>query len=58
MHCNNFDDLLNIFGGMYITQLNIYDGTFIVEIVSRYVYLQKSFMVDAYLGSKYASTFT
>ena len=37
---NNRDDLLqfqsfNIFGGLYITQSNIYDGAFIVKIVSR-----------------------
>ena len=36
MHCNNRDDLLhfgnfNIFGGPYITQLNIYDEAFIAK---------------------------
>ena len=42
MRCNNRDDLLhllhfekfNISGGLYITQLNIYDGAFIGKIVS------------------------
>ena len=36
MRCNNRDDLLhfgnfNIFGGPYITQLNIYGGAFIAK---------------------------
>ena len=39
MHYNDRDDLLqlsfNIFGGLYITQSNIYDGAFIAKIVSR-----------------------
>ena len=36
--CNNRDDLLhnfNIFGGLYITQSNIYDTAFIAKIVNR-----------------------
>ena len=36
---------------------SIYDGAFIVKIVSRYVYSQKSSIVDARMGSKYASAF-
>ena len=31
LHFENF----NISGGLYVTQLNIYDGAFIVKIVSR-----------------------
>ena len=31
LHFDNF----NIFGGLYITQSNICDGSFIVDIVSR-----------------------
>ena len=68
MHCNIRDDFLqfsftvhfenfNIFGGLYITQLSIYDGAFIVKIVSRFVHSQKSSIVDVLLGSKYASAF-
>ena len=39
MCCNNHEDLLelgnfNIFGDLYITQSNIYDGTFIAKIVT------------------------
>ena len=47
--------ILNFSGGLYITQLNIYDGGFIAKIVSRY--LQKSSIVDMRLVSKYASAF-
>ena len=43
MRCNNGDDLLkrsltleiSVFGGLYITQSNIYDGAFSAKIVSR-----------------------
>ena len=43
MRCNDCDDLLklsftleiSVFGGLYITQSNIYDGAFIAKIVSR-----------------------
>ena len=43
MSCNDRDDLLhlvhfenfNIFGGLYITQSNIYDEAFIPKTVSR-----------------------
>ena len=38
---------------LYVTQLNIYDVAFIAKIVSRYVYSQKSSIVDTRLGSKY-----
>ena len=48
----------NIFGGPHITQSNIYDGAFIAKTVNRYVYSQKSFILDARLGSKYASALT
>ena len=42
MRCNKRNDFLpilhfekfNISGGLYITQLNIYDGAFIAKIVS------------------------
>ena len=66
MRCNNRNDLLQlsftlkiskIFGGLYITQSNIYDGAFIAKIVSRQVYSQKDPIIDACLGSKYASAF-
>ena len=48
----------NIFGGLYITQTNIYDGAFVVKIVriiGRLVYSQKNSVADARLRSKYAS---
>ena len=44
MRCNNRDDLLYLditlkisifFGGLYITQSSIYDGAFVVKLVSR-----------------------
>ena len=43
MRCNNGDDLLklsftleiSVFGGLYKTQSNIYDGAFIAKIVRR-----------------------
>ena len=40
-----------------MAQSNIYDGAFIAKIVSRSVYSQKSSILDARLGSKYASAF-
>ena len=49
--------LLNISGGLYITQLNIYDGGFIAEILSRKVHSQKSLTADIRFASKYASAF-
>ena len=65
MRRNNRDDLLHpsfthfenfiIFGGL--TQSNIYDETFIAKIGSRWVYSKNSSIVDARLGSKYASAF-
>ena len=48
---------VQIFGGLYTTQSKIYDGAFIAKIVSREVYSQKYTIVDACLGSKYASAF-
>ena len=47
----------NIFGGIYITQSNIYDGAFIAKIVSRSVYPQKGSIRDLCLGSKYTFAF-
>ena len=47
----------NISGGLYITQSKIYDGAYIAKIVSRYVYAQKSSIVDVRLGSEYAFCF-
>ena len=41
MHCKNRENF-NIFGGLYITQTNIYDGAFILNIVSRYKYIHKN----------------
>ena len=60
MICSTLASLwkFNIFGGLYTTLLNIYDGAFIAKIVSRQVYSQESSFVDARLGSKYASAFT
>ena len=57
--CSNLASLenFNFFGGLYITQSNIYDEAFIAKIVSRQVYSQKGSIVDACLGSKYASAF-
>ena len=54
LHFENF----NIFEGLYITQLNIYDGDFIAKIISSWVYSQKSYTIDARLGSKYDTVFT
>ena len=65
--CNNCNDLLHlnftlkisVFSVAYdITQSNIYDGAFIVKIVSHSVHSQKSSIIDTRLGSKYASAFT
>ena len=53
LHFENF----NISGGLYITQLNIYDEAFFAKIVSRLVYSQKSSIVDVRLGSKNAFAF-
>ena len=53
LHFENF----NIFGDLYITQSNIYDGAFNAKIVSRCVYSQKGSIVDTRFGSKYASAF-
>ena len=64
MRCNNHDDLLqvsftslNIFGGLYITQSNIYDRAFIAKIVSREVYSEKCSITDACSTSICASAF-
>ena len=43
----------NISGGLYITQLNNYDGDFIPKIVSRQVYSPKTSNIDTRLRSKY-----
>ena len=53
LHFENFI----ISGGLYITQLNIYDGALIEKIVSRFLYSQKSSIVDIHLGPKNPSAF-
>ena len=53
----SFHENFNIFGGLYITQLNICDGAFIVKIASHKVYSQKITIRDGRLGSKYIFTF-
>ena len=53
LHFENF----NISGGLHVTQLNIYDGAFIVITVSHKGYSQKNSIVDIILGSKYVSAF-
>ena len=51
-HCNSRDDLPH-----FSFTSKIYDGAFIAKIVSHQVYSQKSSIVDACLGSKYALAF-
>ena len=46
------------FEGLYITQLNFYDGAFIVKMVNNYVHSQKSSTIDDRLGFKYDAAFT
>ena len=54
MICSNLASLwkiINYFGGLYITQSNIYDGTLIAKIVIKYIYFIKVFYIITFLKS-------
>ena len=58
MRYNNRDDLLQLSFTLKISIFSeVFDGAFIVKIVSRLEYSLKSSIIDACLGSKYASAF-